>query len=250
MTPRIEPAAYRRMRAVEDAHWWFDGMERITARLLGDEPYPETLDAGCGAGRNLGFLARYGRVTGMDVSPLALALCAERGHGRLIGGSLNALPFAGGSFDLVTSFDVLMTAGVDDAAALAECGRVLRPGGRLLVRVPAYDWLRGRHDVEWAVARRYTRAGLSAKIAAAGLEVDHATYANTWLLPVAAIKRLAESILPPGAGASDLELGAGRGRVGRGLAALLASEAPLAASRAGLPWGLSVFALAHKPAPE
>ena len=251
MTAPIEAGAYRRMRNVEDAHWWFDGMERITARLLRDAGVGENaeiLDAGCGSGRNLGFLAAYGRVTGLDISPLALALCAERGRPRLTRGSVNALPFADGVFDLVTSFDVLMTRGIDDRAALAEFARVLRPGGKALVRVPAYDWLRGRHDKEWAVARRYSRPELREKLLAAGLTPDRISHANAWLLPAAMIKRFAERLFPPAPGASDLAIGAGGWA--RALAALLASEAPLVARGKGLPCGLSVFALAHKPAPR
>ena len=106
-------------------------------------PAGRVLDAGCGTGRNVRFLARYGEVTGLDFSPVALDCCRQRGLTRLVRGSANALPFAAGSFDLVTSFDVLTSGGVQDAEALPESARVLRPGGHLLVRVAAYDALRG-----------------------------------------------------------------------------------------------------------
>lgn len=248
----IEAPAYRRMYELEDSHWWFRGMEAITVRLLRRLPEApaggwEVLDAGCGTGRNLGFLARYGRVTGVDVSPLALECCARRGFRRLAGGSVNALPLPDAQFDLVTTFDVLMTEGVDDRAALAEFARVLRPGGVLLLRVPAYDWLRGRHDEEWAVARRYERSALRALLAAAGFRVEQASYANTWLLPVALGKRLLERWAPPKHEGDDLQIGAGQGLAGRFLARLLASEARWVARGGGLPCGLSLFALARKP---
>ena len=93
--PPIEPRAYHIMREVEDAHWWFNGMEHITRRLL--KPVigqgVAMLDAGCGTGRNLRFLGRYGKVTGMDYSTVALGCCRERGFERLVCGSVNALPF-------------------------------------------------------------------------------------------------------------------------------------------------------------
>jgi SAM-dependent methyltransferase len=255
VTPgHISPQAYRLMREVEDTHWWFDGMERISGCLLDaagfpaaaqDISPPRILDAGCGTGRSLAFLARRGTVTGIDYSPIALSCCRERGLSRLLCGSVNALPFAGESFDLVACFDVLTHSAVDETRALREFARVLRPGGRLLLRVAAYDWLRGRHDAEWAIGRRYGRQALAGKLAAAGFRVRQASYANFWLLPAVLLKRLAEHWWPPRAGTSDLQLGARRSLAARFLAGLLASEAPWAAGP-GLPWGLSLFALAER----
>jgi SAM-dependent methyltransferase len=248
----IDAVAYRRMYELEDEHWWFDGMEAITARLLGILPNAqsgqwEILDAGCGTGRALRFLGRFGRVTGLDYSPIALGCCVERGAQRLVCGSVNTLPFPDRQFDLVTSFDMLMTEGVDDTAALAEFVRVLRPGGSLLLRVPAYNWLRSHHDQEWAVARRYHRPSLRAKLAATGLEVHRASYANMWLLPIALLKRFAERWAPPAKENSDLQIGAGRSLSGKVLQTILASEARVVAGKWGLPCGLSLFALARKP---
>lgn len=253
----IAAAAYRRMFAVEDGHWWFDGMEAISARLLDGweaPPDPRVLDAGCGTGRNLRFLGeRYGRagtVLGLDHSAVALACCAARGfRGNLVRGSVNALPFPDHHFDLVTSFDVLMTSGVDDRAALREFARTLRPGGALLMRVPAYDVLRGRHDREWAVARRYSRRELREKLLDAGFPAPglKLTHANAWLLPVAVAKRVLERFRPPRSD-SDLSLGADRRHpVGRLLRTALASEAPfIARLPGGLPAGLSLMALARR----
>jgi SAM-dependent methyltransferase len=255
---QIDTSAYQRMFELEDEHWWFDGMEAITARLLdlplangGSHPDPSrcrVLDAGCGTGRNLRFLRRYGQVTGMDYSLYALNCCASRGFDRLVRGSVNALPFPDASFDLVTSIDVLVVRGVDPPAAMREFARVLQPGGRVLLRVAAYDWLRGQHDAEWTVERRYHRPELCEQLAAAGLRVHRASYANTWLLPVALLKRWAErwSRQPPKG--DDLKIGAGKSLVGRTLRAVLASEARWVAGKRGLPFGLSLFALAEKPA--
>ncbi len=253
----IAPASYRAMFETEDAHWWFDGMEAITARLLDACTLPpraacRALDAGCGTGRNLRFLARYSKdAVGLDHSLHALRPCRERRvDARLILGSVNALPFADASFDMITCFDVLMTAGVRDVMALGEFTRVLRPGGLLFVRVPAYDWLRGQHDVAWRVAHRYRRSELREKLARAGLEVRRASYANAWLFPLAVGKRLAERLTPPTPDRTrdDLRHGAGHSPLTRLLTAVLASEAPLVARLPrGLPWGLSVVALARKP---
>lgn len=240
------------MRAVEDAHWWFDAMETISVRLLdrpGGRPVRDVLDTGCGTGRNLRFLNRrcaQGTVVGLDFSPVALDHCRERGLTRLVRGSVAALPFADASFDLVTNFDVLTAGSVDESAALRELARVLRPGGRLLLRVAAYDFLRGRHDAEWNIHRRYRRGPLRQKLTRAGFDVRVASYANTWLFPVALAKRWAEAIFPPRQETSDLQIGAGRSSAAWVLRTLLASEARWVAAGA-LPVGLSIVVLAEKP---
>lgn len=255
----IREEAYQRMFALEDGHWWFDGMEVISARLLEDWGAPRAarvLDAGCGTGRNLRFLSRrYGEeaVVGVDHAAFALGACVARGFGeKILRGSVNALPLAPASMDLVTCFDVVMTASVDDRIALAEFARVLRPGGALLLRVPAYGFLRGRHDRAWAVARRYGRRELREKLLAAGFAAEglRLSYVNAWLLPVAVVKRLLERLRPPATDGDDddLHLGAdGASLTGRVLRAVLASEAPLVARLpGGLPAGLSLVALARR----
>ena len=241
------------MRAVEDSHWWFDAMEASTVALLrrvGPWTVREALDAGCGTGRNLVFLERFcgagTTVMGVDHSAVALGHCRARGMTRLVRGSVNDLPLDAERFDLVTSFDVLTAGTVDDARALAEAARVLRPGGRLLVRVAAYDFLRSRHDREWDITRRYRRRELRAKLQAAGLRVRTASYANTWLFPVALAKRLAEAVSPPSKDTSDLQIGAGRGWVPAALRALMTTEQRWVAG-GWLPFGLSLYALAEKP---
>ena len=83
-----------------------------------------------------------------------------------------ALPFRDESFDLVTSFDILYFEGIRDETALQETARVLRPGGRLLIRVPAFDWLRGTHDIKVSTAHRYTSKELALKLAKSGLEIE------------------------------------------------------------------------------
>ncbi|NTU86169.1 MAG: class I SAM-dependent methyltransferase, partial [Chloroflexales bacterium] len=157
----MEKSEYTTMAAVELRHWWYGGMRAISAALL-DRPYGgrrdlRILDAGCGTGGDALYLGRYGQVVGLDYAGEAAALVGERLPGRFARGSVLELPFADDSFDLVTSFDVLYHQGVpDEAPALAEARRVLCPGGRLLVRLPAYEWLRSRHDRQVHTRRRYT----------------------------------------------------------------------------------------------
>jgi len=246
---RVNLSEYETMFRVEETLWWYRGMQAITRAVI-ERNYArgaglKILDAGCGTGAAMSYLADYGAVTGLDFVPLAVRLARRRAHRRLACGSVLELPFASESFDLVTSFDVLPMLEAHtrlDVVALIEMARLLKPGGRLLVRAAAYDWLRGAHDRLWDVQHRYTLAEMCARLEQAGLTVEHGTYANMWLFPVAALKRLSEPLLP-NQEQSDLALSVGP--LNGMLAAILASEALLAA-RGRLPFGLSLIVVARK----
>lgn len=188
---------YAYLYELEETFWWFVGMREITQALL--DPIMSNrsagvLDAGCGTGGMLTWLRRYsasGNIVGIDFSETALQFCAQRQHRDLARASVSDLPFADNTFDLITSFDVLQhVSDGNDARAFAEFHRALRPGGIAFVRVAAYQWLRSGHDDAIAVQRRYSLPELSAQMHRAGFAIRRATYANTLLFPVAAIKRL------------------------------------------------------------
>ena len=175
--------------------WWFRGMRRITASWIGDLRPQTVLDAGCGTGFHLFWLrGRLGarRIAGIDISMTALQLARGRQAGAgLAQASIVDLPFAGGSFELITSFDVLSQVRLDLApAALSEWHRVLRTGGHLFVRAPAGAWLRSSHDEELQTHTRFSRPQLCALLSGAGFDVLRSSYANFLLFPVAAARRL------------------------------------------------------------
>jgi ubiquinone/menaquinone biosynthesis C-methylase UbiE len=239
---------YLVMYRVEDSHWWYLGMEAITRQVI-ERHYPRgsklrILDAGCGTGAVMGYLADYGTVTGLDYSSEALRFCRERKRERLAQASVMFLPYPDATFDLVASFDVICVSGVsDDTLALREFVRVLVPGGRAILRLPGTPWLHGQHDVAVDIRQRYTAREVDAKVRAVGLEAEQVTYANTFLFPLAVVKRISERLFPPQNG-SDLTLGMG---LFNGLLRVaLAAEAP-PVTRYGLPFGLTVVALARKP---
>ncbi len=244
----MDPSEYRAIYTVEDRHWWYAGMTRISRTLLA-AAYPNRrdlriLDAGCGTGGALSSLARFGAVTGSDISPLALAYSRARGHSTLSQASVTALPYAAASFDLVTSFDVLYHRAVGDPRiALGEFRRVLRPGGRVLLRLPAYDWLRGGHDAVVHTARRFTTGTLAKSLRETGFVIERLTYANTLLFPLAAAKRLLERPSPAGPAQSDVA--PNPTWLDAALSLPLAVEAAWLRRR-DLPFGLSVVALAQR----
>ena len=236
------------MYQVEDRHWWYRGMETITRAMLNrwvQTPTPRILDAGCGTGAAMTtYLANYGNVTGVDLYPQALEFCRRRNAPRLARASVLNLPFASASFELVTSFDVLYERAVaNEETALNEFFRVLTSNGYILLRLPAYDWLRGKHDEQVHTNRRYTKKLVNELLEQSGFAVEHISYANTILFPLAVLKRWSEKILPNQGSQSDLELNTGR--FNTILKNILASEAPLVA-QTSLPYGLSVFVVGRK----
>lgn len=245
----MEPDEYAIMYRVEDDNWWYQGMAAISRKVLQhwlpSQANLRILDAGCGTGGAMqSFLSDYGRVVGLDFSFLALDYCRLRAAPFLTCASVSNLPFPIQSFELVTSFDVLYARSVADvSAALTEFARVLIPGGHLLLRLPAYDWLRGQHDVGVHTARRFTRKGLEVLLKRAGFKVRHLSYANTFLFSIALVKRMIERIWPNHVATSDLAIRLGP--LNAIFGALLRLEAPLVAGP-GLPFGLSVVAVGQK----
>ena len=146
----MRPAAFEQFRALERDHWWFRGRRAVYLELLRGalegRRARRVLDVGTGLGGFLPELAGLGHAlhfTELDAEAARAAL----GRGGAVGvrARAEALPFADESHDLVTLFDVVEHAD-DDGRVLEEAARVLRPGGTLLLSVPAHPWLFSRND--------------------------------------------------------------------------------------------------------
>ena len=179
----MQQHAYQVMYEIEDAHWWYRGRRRIIAGLLEEicrefnDARPRILDVGCGTGANLQLLEKFGDVEGIDVSEEALAFCRERGHTNVRHGAAEQLPFDDGSFDIVTALDVVEHLD-DDLASLKEMRRVVKPGGRVVLFVPAFMFLWGIQDEVSNHRRRYKLSELTRVVREAGFSIERATYAN------------------------------------------------------------------------
>jgi len=187
----MEPDEYKAMDDAEQRMWWYRALH---ARLL-DALRPVTgrvLDAGCGTG---GFLTRLGAARrdltafGLEWDPGAVARARAKSGCPVARGSVNLLPFADASFDAVISADVLCHRAVDPVAALAEMRRVLRPGGRLILNMPAYAWLASAHDRRVHNARRLTAGDLVRWLTEAGFAAPNTLYWNGLLLPLMILQR-------------------------------------------------------------
>jgi SAM-dependent methyltransferase len=246
----MDPEEYASIYALEETHWWYVGMRCMVTTLL-DKYLPEApgldvLDAGCGTGGMMLALSRYGCVTGIDAAGLAIGYCRQRGLSRAFLASVVDLPFYDSSFDLVTSFEVLYHIDVaDDVQALAEFCRVLRPGGTLYLRLPAFDWLYSDHDKIVHTRHRYTAGEVRKKVAQAGFRVLRLSYANALLFPLAVatrfLQRLSRRGKPP---ASDVQ--ATSPLMNRALLSILTLESRFLRV-VDMPAGLSVLCIAQKP---
>jgi len=180
---------YEKLYQLENTYWWHIGRQSIIGRLMGlvvkRTPAPCILDVGCGTGGMLGVLGSFGgEVYGLDYSAAALSFCQQRGWPAqfLFEGRAEALPFGNNHFEVVSMFDLLEHLS-DDLAALNEAHRVLKPGGWLLLTVPAYPWLWGEHDEALGHQRRYRVQDLKSKICEAGFTIEKLTFAVSILLP-------------------------------------------------------------------
>jgi SAM-dependent methyltransferase len=126
----------------------------------------------------------------VDVNPEAVAAARARGH-EVVQAAIGELPFGDESFDLIVCLDVLEHV-ADDSAALRELTRVTRPGGAMLLSVPAWPLLWSSHDEAAAHRRRYRRRDLTALASGAGWHLERDGYFNCLLLPIAALLRLAD----------------------------------------------------------
>jgi SAM-dependent methyltransferase len=239
---------YRAMFELEERLWWYQGMRAITASILGaslGEKSRRLLDIGCGTGYSMVWLRerlRISEVYGVDLSQHASVFWKTRDLETVALASADRLPFGESEFDLVTCFDVIYQLNDERAsAAISEMHRVLRPGGLLFIREPAYQWMRGAHDVAVGTHRRYTLTDLRRLLLARGFKVRRATYANTLLFWLAAPHRL----LSKWSGSTESDVKPVPRWINAALGAALRLEARVL-RRVAFPFGLSVVTLAEK----
>ena len=189
----VDEALLLSFAELEKTHWWFVVRRSLVldqARRWAPRPVARVLEVGCGTGatlRGLALLFPRAGVTGVEPVASAQQVAAAAGCDVVLG-SFERLPAATGSVDMLLALDVLEHLD-DEAAGLAEAARVLRPGGRLLVTVPALPSIWGPHDEVNHHRRRYTRAMLCDRIIGAGFRVERVTSFNTLLLPLAWVER-------------------------------------------------------------
>jgi SAM-dependent methyltransferase len=191
----MERVVYDRMAELDTRHWWYRARRDILADLIRRRitlpPQARILEIGCGTGHNLDMLGRFGTVDAIEIDGAARAIASSR-LGRRVGDApLPDLPgIDDARYDLIAVLDVVEHI-ADDRAALASMARKLRPGGSILITVPAFQWMWSAHDVVNHHHRRYTKKMLRRAVADAGLQLRFLSYFNSLLFPLAAASRLA-----------------------------------------------------------
>ncbi len=238
---------YIKLAEVEDRMWYFRSLHRhvrrgFEAAHLADNA--RVLDAGCGTGGLLLRMREWNpqwQRAGLDFMPIACELARQRGAGDICEGSITELPYGDAEFDAVVSADVICQVD-DDARAAREFFRVLRPGGVVVINVPAYMWMWSYHDDSCQTRRRYTRPTLRAVLAGAGFTDIRATHWNALPMPLLVAKR---KLFRSSADTSDVKLYPAP--IEAALNGVMAIEHAWRALGGNWAWGTSVYATARKP---
>src|SRR5437763_5928311 len=185
---------YATMFRVEETHWWYQALHRLIFQTLEAElpdwRAKEILDVGCGTGAILKQLGNPEKNVGIDLAPEAILFCRQRGLNNVRQGDICALPFADASFDAVICSSVLYHQWVSDVeGAVREMYRVLRPGGVLLINVPAFPLLHSAHDDAVMTARRFRKREIRELLQKQNFTIRRLTYWTTFLFPLAVAAR-------------------------------------------------------------
>ena len=239
----MERIVYDQMAQLDQLHWWYRARREVLAALIRRTAMPpqgsRILEIGCGTGHNLQMLGQFGEVDALEVDETARGMAEER-----LGRQVLSAPLPGLSgvperhYDLIGAFDVIEHIDADAEAVAAIASR-LKPGGKLVVSVPAHQWMWSAHDVVNHHVRRYSKRQLKQLIEGSPLKLEAIGYFNSLLFPVAVAERLASRLR----GKENSDLSLPPKPLNAALERTFAAERHLIA-RVPLPPGLSLFAVA------
>ena len=239
----MERVVYEQMAELDQRHWWYVARREVLAALIRREVRPpakaSVLEIGCGTGHNLAMLSEFGHVDALELDDEARAVAEERLGRKVMSAPLPQLAGVPRKhYDLIGAFDVVEHID-DDATALASIAARLKPGGKLVVTVPAHQWMWSAHDVVNHHKRRYSKRALKRLFESSPLKLDAIGYFNSLLFPVAVAERLSSKMR----GKDEADLKMPPAPLNSALEKVFAAERHLV-GRLPLPLGLSLFAVA------
>jgi len=246
----MEIREYDNMYRVEADNWWYVGLRELTHAFINKFVKRKNdvmlLDAGCGTGGMLAECSGY-NAAGLDISEESMKFCRMRNLKNLLRGSVDRMPFKDSVFNIVISFDVLCNTNVqDDFKTLREMYRIMDKNGVLLINLPAYNFLRSRHDESFHQMHRYTVRELREKVRSAGYTVERITYRNTIIFPLMATIRIMERLFPSVLAGKESDMKRLPRLLNIFLRHVLILENRIIIGGLSFPFGLSVFCVARK----
>jgi len=193
----MDHVAYEYMADNEKAHWWFLGRRKFIQSQLErfKAPNLNVLEVGCGTGGNIETLLSVGNFTAIEMNSYARQVAEERYDVEIVSGSMpDDHPFKEKSFDLIFMLDVLEHI-EDDVEVLKELKTLLKPQGKIIITVPAYQFLWSEHDKVHHHYKRYSRKEIRQSAGLAKLNIKRISNFNFFLLPLAIIDRLVSKVI-------------------------------------------------------
>jgi SAM-dependent methyltransferase len=247
----MNPDAYLEMAKTESRHWWFSARRVLLSTIISGMKLPSDariLEIGSGTGGNLEMLSGFGRVSAIEMNATARSIAKEKTGDRFDiheGFCPTSIPFSDDKFDLICLFDVLEHI-EEDVASLAAIKKLLAPGGRVLITVPAYQWLWSPHDEFLHHKRRYSAPVLRKRILTAGLQIERMSYFNTLLFPLAVAVRFKDRLFTASSASGT---GIPPAPLNAFLYKIFSTERYLV-RMSSLPFGVSLFAVLHSTSSE
>lgn len=248
----MDKSVYERFLSLDERHFWRRAKRELVLQWLGEalgESHPplRLLDVGGATSLVTRELSAHGEVTVVEPEASCVDLLAGDTRVRAVQGGLPGLPVEG-PFDVITLLDVLEHLD-DDLGSLRELFSLLRPGGLLLLTVPAYQWMWSEHDVVLHHRRRYTLGRLTAVVRNSDFEILRSSYYTSLLLPVMAAQRVASRVKPKRRAAGEhpeYDVKVPAAPLNTALSAAMRLERGLL-GHARLPAGGAVIALCRRP---
>lgn len=242
----MERVIFDRMAELDQQHWWYVARREILSTIIAERivtgANASILEIGCGTGHNLAMLSEFGWVDACELDDEARGLATQRLGRPVHEARLPDLSrFEPASYDMIALLDVLEHV-PDDKAAIEAISTLLKPGGKLLLTVPANKWMWSGHDVAHHHFRRYSRDGLKKLVKGAGLDIDLLSYFNTLLYPPIAAIRAVNKLF----GRAEADDALPSTGVNRLLRKIFSIEQRII-GRVPMPFGVSLVAVLKRP---